>query len=74
VEDWRPAWLICGLFGERLLFRKQDFKGVLQTRGSEPLAEGREVSGGRDRTRTCDLLRVKKPCNPQWIHHLLGFS
>ena len=34
-------WLIWGLFGERLLFRKQDFKGVLQTCGSEPLAEGR---------------------------------
>jgi hypothetical protein len=30
--------------------------------------------GGRDRTRTCDLLRVKKPSNIQWIHHLLGFS
>ena len=26
---------------------------------SEPLAEGREVNGGLDRTRTCDLLRVR---------------
>jgi hypothetical protein len=58
VEDWRSVWLICGTFGERLLFGKQDLKGILQTRGSEPPIESRWVNGGRDRTRTCDLLRV----------------
>ena len=61
-------WLICGTFGERLLFRKQDFKGILQTCGSEPLVEGREVNGGRDRTRTCDLLCVKENHQLRGLH------